>query len=250
MIDERTFELLSRYVDDDLTPEEKASLEEDLATSPELRETLESLQGNRRDLRSFARSEQPPDDLDRIVRPLRRAVRPMRRRWVVAGLAAAAAVLAVAVVLVEEVGRSDVLRPPPASTGADRGIFALSNPPAAPTDAPLGAVENLLARQDPPPELPPTEPELGIGPVDVPEEARAAVEAVVFDDTRLVLDGVCPGVEGTVVVTVSGGAVTKCRVEPSPDPIAESCLCAALEAVPDIGLESGTHRGSVETGSQ
>jgi hypothetical protein len=246
MIDERTFELLSRYVDEDLSVEETAVFEVELGKNSELSEALEEVLRNRRELRDSALRERPPEALDEVVRPLRRAGRPAHQRWVVAGFLAAAAVLVAAVILVEEVGRSNVLAPPPASTGVGQEIFKLGNPPAAPSDAPIGAVETLMARQDQLPELPAPEPELGIGPVNRPPDTEEIRWAVVFPETRIDLPEGCPLPDGDVVVRVARGRVAGCRVEGSNGGAAEpSCICEMLLALEHVDLAGGEHRGVV-----
>jgi hypothetical protein len=247
MIDERTFELLSRYVDEDLSADEARDFELELGRNTELSEALDEVLQNRRGLRDSALRERPPEALDGVVRPLRRAGRPVHQRWVVAGFLAAAAVLVAAVILVEEVGRSNVLAPPPPSTGVGQEIFKLGNPPAAPPDAPIGAVETLMARQDQLPELPAPEPELGIGPVDRPPDTEEIVWVVVFGETRIDLPEGCPLPDGDVVVRVDQGRVAVCRVEGSNGGAAEpSCICEMLLALEHVDLAGGEHRGVVQ----
>ncbi|MEN8164931.1 MAG: hypothetical protein ABFS37_12435 [Acidobacteriota bacterium] len=80
MIDEKTDEILSRYLDGDLGSEEERRFGERLERDPALVEALQEMRSLRLSLRRLALAERPPEALDQMVRPLRRAGRPWRQR--------------------------------------------------------------------------------------------------------------------------------------------------------------------------
>ena len=168
MIGEDTRELLSRFVDDDLSPSEAASLRRRMQQEPTMRRELDELQETRRAVRLLATRDQPPDLLDDLVVELRRQGRPSPRNLVVPLLAAAALVV-MCFTLVLEMNRQD--HPTELVTGravATPGVFALSALPEATGDAPLGPLEELLARPYPPPALLEAEPLIVVGPLPEP----------------------------------------------------------------------------------
>ena len=153
MIGEKTFETLSRYVDGDLHPDEMAAFEQEMAGDDELGRALDDIRRLRESLRTVALDEHPPAALDQMVRPLRRAGRPLPQRWAVVALLGAAAVIVGSVIVVEEIGRTGWTPWTGNSWKEDVEIFALSNPPSRDPEAPLGTIESLLAQDDPEPDL-------------------------------------------------------------------------------------------------
>lgn len=246
MIDEKTFETLSRYVDGDLGPDEAAAIEQELAGDDELGRALADIRQLREDLRTLALDERPPEALDHMVRPLRRAGRPMRQRRALAFLVAAAAVLVVALIVVEEVGRSRLRSDSPASGGAGREVFVLKNLPAADEDAPIGAIESLLAGDDPEPVLVDPEPLEVMGPLDRPPGIDDSGLALKIG-TILVPVPVIVGAEGLMMTLgVEEGRVTLCR----PSAGIESTLvagdvCRQILSVGGIGLDDGQYEAVV-----
>jgi hypothetical protein len=100
-MDDSLIELLSRYLDDDLSAAEADSLEERLRTDPELAAELAALEDLRTAVQRLADREEPPDGLDSLVEHLRRAapVRPGLSPWVRWLGAAATLMLGLAVIL-------------------------------------------------------------------------------------------------------------------------------------------------------
>ncbi len=92
-------EQLSRFLDDDLAPQERRELEERLSTDPELSARLESLRRLQLAIGALAERDQPPAALDRLVAPrsLEQTARTTRRRWLHALAAAATVVIAVGI---------------------------------------------------------------------------------------------------------------------------------------------------------
>jgi hypothetical protein len=183
-MDETRFELVSRYLDGDLTGSEAADFERRLEAEPELAAQVESAQLLRRAVGSVAARMEPPVELDAVIDPLRRSapsptvrVRPLYR-WI--GVAAAL-VLGITVTL--EVARRSpgprpdlerVARAP--SPEADSEVFQLAPLPTANPDEsrPLGAADRLLEEE--PGEPIPPEPEalevLGPLPADDAQPER------------------------------------------------------------------------------
>jgi len=102
-------ELLSAYLDGEVTAEERAAVEAHLATSDAARQLLSELQSLRSDMGALPRAKVAADFSDRVVQaavaakaasqPVAVPARPARRRWMVvaAAVAATAACLLVAV---------------------------------------------------------------------------------------------------------------------------------------------------------
>jgi len=178
-MDNAKIEMLSRYLDGDLDPDDERVFSGQLESDPDLRSRLEQLQTLRSSLSSLAGSEQVPGALDSLVEPLRRG-RPEAlagRPWV--RWLATAAVAVVGLTIIFEVNLSGPRRPP-----SDSSRTGVRQPPALPSErfslAPLpessvppeeqllGVSERLLA--SPVPEVEVDEPPAlhVLGPLEVP----------------------------------------------------------------------------------
>ena len=210
MIDEKTFETLSRYVDGDLDPDDGATFEQALAENDELRRALDDIFRLRGELRAMARDENPPAVLDQMVRPLRRGGRPMFQRWTVAAVLAAAAVIVVSVIVIEEIGRTGWMPWEQTSSDDAQQIFALSNLPPGDPDAPIGAIENLLAEGNPEPEMVELEPVDIMGPMEYPPGSEDSNLILKIGSTQIPV-AIPAGTEGLKVnLEIESGRVTSC----------------------------------------
>jgi len=183
---EETTERLSRYLDGDLEPAEKAELELLLEDDPAVRLELEALRQVRQTVASMATQEMVPGELDVLLEPLRRT--PVQKRLVRPAfqwLAAAATVVLGVSVAVEVVRRNP--GPPTPVTVTGEGTRAV--PTRIPGDyyrlqplpereneegdELLGAVDHLLATPPPEPELSvaPAEPLVVMGPLETEDVA-------------------------------------------------------------------------------
>lgn len=246
MIDEKTDEILSRYLDGDLGSDEERKFGERLERDPALVEALNEMRSLRQTLRQLALAERPPEVLDQMVRPLRRAGRPMRQRWVAAALVAAAAVVVVAVIVVSEIGRTGWMpwnRPPGEEDGK---IFALSNLPSRDPEAPLGAIESLLAEDNSEPVLVDPEPLEVMGPLDRPPGLGDSGLALKIG-TILVSIPPIVGTEGLkVTLGVEEGRVTSCSTPKGVEPTLEAGdVCRQILLVGGIGLDDGQYEAVV-----
>src|SRR3972149_4941961 len=104
-------ELLSAYLDDELTPEERARVEGRLAVDPAARQIVEQLRGGGRSVQELPQESVGVDLRDAILERAQRTVKPIsavtdsprpvlrfsvgrsKRGWAWAGLAVAAALL-------------------------------------------------------------------------------------------------------------------------------------------------------------
>lgn len=244
MIDEKTDELLSRYLDGDLEIEDCRRLTERLEEEPNLREALDHMRGLRQRLRRLALEERPPEVLDRMVRPLRRAGRPRRQRWAAAALVAAAAVVVVSVILISETGRTGWMPWDRSSDENDDQVFALSNLPTRDPDAPIGAIETLLAGENPEPEMVDLEALEVMGPLDRPpgfEESGVALKI----ETMVVPVSVTPETVGlTVIVGIENGRAMSCRLPAERESTtALDDVCRDILSLEGIGLDDGRYSG-------
>lgn len=246
MIDERTDEILSRYLDGDLDIEEVRRLTLRLEGEPGLREAFDEMRGLRQRLRRMALDERPPEVLDRMVRPLRRAGRPRRQRWAAAALVAAAAVVVVSVIVISETGRTGWM---PWDRSADKNadqVFALSNLPTRDPDAPIGAIETLLAEENPEPEMVDPEALEVMGPLDRPpgfEESGLALKiGTMF--VPVVVTSATAGLR--VIVEVENGRVMSCNASGETEPTAAlDNLCRDILSLEGLGLGDGRYVGVV-----
>jgi len=164
MTDERTNELLSRYLDGDLETDEARELQARFEAEPALEAELDAMRELRHSLASLAAAERVPPELDQLVDPLLRGrpeivvVRPWLR-W----LATAAAVFLGATVVIEVNRRSPgpsieslakVAKESQQAEPAER--FKLAPLPTSslpPEQQPLGVTDRLLASPIPDVEL-------------------------------------------------------------------------------------------------
>jgi len=127
--------LLSGYLDDELTPDERASVEAELAQSNELQKVLDELRATRTLLRTLPWPDAPPDLIagveagdDATVATAPAPVRELRPRWRrPAALVAAAAVAAafIGVLLIPSPDQSDTNVPALADAHAVRSSLNL-----------------------------------------------------------------------------------------------------------------------------
>jgi hypothetical protein len=192
-MNEATQELLSRYLDGDLPTDEARRLERRLESEPELRDELASMTSLRQAVRTLASHEQPPEELETLVEPLRRSapvahgVRPAFR-WLAA---AATVVVAVGVaVQVAKLNPTPTLPSPPAaprseSASPDRGYYELKPLPTRPQgegDELLGAADRLLASPLPVPEIEAARPMEVVGPLQEAPRAGRSAEVAAADE--------------------------------------------------------------------
>jgi hypothetical protein len=168
MKEPRTTEMLSRLVDDDLSPAEDEELRTLMLEDPEAAGLFEDFRRTRTLLRASAENDKPPAMLDDLLVDLRRQGRPAPRGWLVPVLASAAlVVLGFAAVL--QMRRSpvpdDFLR---AAGATPSPVFVLSALPGADENSPLGPLEELLAEPYPPPAMLDAEPLVVVGPLPEP----------------------------------------------------------------------------------
>ena len=246
MIGEKTFETLSRYVDGDLHPDEMAAFEQEMAGDDELGRALDDIRRLRESLRTVALDEHPPAALDQMVRPLRRAGRPLPQRWAVVALLGAAAVIVVSVIVVEEIGRTGWTPWTGNSWKEDVEIFGLSNPPSRDPEAPLGTIESLLAQDDPEPDLVDLEPLEVMGPLDRPPGFDISNLVLKIGTTQVPIS-IPEENEGLrVIVSVEGGRVTSCNPPEGIEPtLVAGDVCRHILSVEGIGLHDGQHEGVV-----
>lgn len=181
MTEERMRELLSRALDEDLSPREAAVLEASLEDRPELAGELEAMRRLRQDIRRAAAGMAPPADLDRLVAPLRQGVAPADSRSTRWWWLAAAACLVVGFTVAYRLG---VIRGTSA-VDFERFRRAASAPvpdrpehyqlralPTAAPDSPAaaGPSERLLARPDELPDPGTSGPLVVIGPLPWEED--------------------------------------------------------------------------------
>jgi hypothetical protein len=112
----RNDELLSAYLDRELSPDERAAVDRLLESSPEARDRLRELEGISRFVRRMPRLNLEPDFTDTVLDRLRNesllrppVIEPVRRshrlNWRISGPLAAAAMLLVAVWAIRKPGR-------------------------------------------------------------------------------------------------------------------------------------------------
>jgi anti-sigma factor RsiW len=129
-------DLLSGYLDDELTPDERAAVEAELARSPEWHAVLDELAGTRTVLRTLPWPDAPPDlitggearDDEKVATTAPASVRELRPRWRrPATLVAAAAVAAafIGVLLIPSPDQSDTDVPALADAHAVRSSLNL-----------------------------------------------------------------------------------------------------------------------------
>ncbi len=244
-MEEREFERLSRYVDDDLDPTERKGLEDEIRDQPELRSTLDDLLDLKTRVRFLAEQQNPPDTLDDLVRPLRRSGRPPLRQSNLIPFAAIAATVLLAVVLGLEVGRhgrlSDSDNP---DHQTSREVFALKALPEADDSSLVGALEHLMALPYPEPDLVEPEALLAIGPLPGPPGQYRERLALAVGQLRMPLSGTDHPVGLVLELSVDHGRITGCQsADEGNDHV--HALCSALEGVFFDGVKDGDHRATV-----
>lgn len=246
MIDYETDEILSRYLDGDLGDTESRKIAERLRQEPELQEALDDIRSLRKRLRNLALEERPPEVLDRLVGPLRRAGRPRNQRWAAVAMVAAAAVVVVGLIVVSEVGRTGWM---PWRTGEgveDGTIFKLSNLPSRDPDAPLGAIETLLAESDPEPELVQPEALEVMGPLNQPPGDQRWVLLIHDREIAIAVSENIEDADLWLSLRIEDGRVTSCRqldeVETGPE---IEGLCRESLSNVEIAMADGEYEAKV-----
>lgn len=194
-MDEMASELLSRYLDDDLSAVDRAEFERRLEEDPDLRAEADAGRELRRAVSQIAGEMEPPAALDAVMKPMLRSA-PARRRLVRPAFrwlgAAAAVVLGVTVTL--EVARRNPQLPldrpasPRVMNHDDEAIFELAPLPSAVPDEhrPMGATDRLLEEELQSPEAPEPAPLEIMGPLpsgQLPTDPDATAADVAADDT-------------------------------------------------------------------
>jgi hypothetical protein len=179
-------ELLSRYLDGDLSDPEARALSQRLAGDGELARRLEEMRVVRDAVASIASTMEAPEALDALVEPLRQAVPPSRRRPPVVHWLAAAAAAVLGITAVIEIGRHqsgppvpEPAAPPAAEPRAPGEYFKLHPLPTTsvpPEEEHIGAVEQLVASPPAEPSSDASQPVDVIGPLPLPGTATEGGE--------------------------------------------------------------------------
>lgn len=185
-MDDAIIEMLSRYIDGDLTPAEEQDIVRLLAADAVVRSKFEGLQKLRSSLSLLAENEEVPSDLDALVEPLRRG-RPdavAARPWVRWLATAAVAILGLSVVI--EVNLRGSRQPPDEAPRSQPGRpaepterFSLAPLPTSavpPEDQLLGVSERLLASPIPEMEIEESPALHVLGPLEAPPDSKDAGE--------------------------------------------------------------------------
>lgn len=235
MLKDRDFELISRWIDDDLGSEEEGYLMAELSRRPELRSELESMESLRRTVRRASLSDSPPELLDTLMDNFRQTPSPRSRLSFALPLLGFAALLSIGFLFVEEVGRH-VVHP----TQMSHPIFALKNPPSRPADAPLGPMEELLAEDLEEPVL--GQPELlwAEGPLPEPPPDSDATAVLSLDGKKFSLKGLALGGNQRLEVEISGQIIIGCSG--ASDELCGELLGRQLQGAPD-----GNYRARLNT---
>ena len=247
MIDETTEERLSRYLDGDLGNEESRDFEKRMESDEELRRELELAGSLREKMRRMAREERAPEALDRNLRLLRRAARPQSRRWAGVGIiGTAAAVVLVGSIVILETGRTGWRSWTEPPTVEKREVFALSNPPARDDDAPIGAIESLLADDYEEPEIGIPEALEIVGPLQHPPPGEGAFPTMSVAGIRLEIRPEGLIADSVVEFLVESGLVTACDVSGDGGAGREyGFLCGVLLSTEVPGIEDGKYGGRI-----
>lgn len=204
MLDEYQLELGSRWLDGDLGEQEEAILTREMERNPELRKEIEAMDQLRRKLRRASLADRPPELMDALVENFRQAPPRRGRLSLILPLLAAAAMISISLLLIEEVGKSPIHPKKP-----KHQLFALVNPPSAHDDtAPLGPLEKLLKEDLREPELQIPHALIAEGPLPAPPpdaEGRCVLEIA---GKRYTLNGV--HASSKMRVNVSGETITAC----------------------------------------
>ena len=244
-MEEREFEVLSRYIDDDLGPAERRALEEEIRHRPELQSAMDDLLAMKAEVRNLAVKDEPPDTLDDLVRPLRRSGRPRLRQSNLVPIAAVAASILLAVVLGLEVGRHGRLPDPDDPfRQAPREAFALKALPEADDSSLVGALEHLMAQPYAVPDLIEPEALIAIGPLPAPPERHREPVALAIGHTLVPLSGTGHPVGLVLELSVDQSRMVGCRTAGDGDDRADA-ICTALEGVSLDGVTDGDHRATV-----
>jgi hypothetical protein len=189
VIDPSDRELLSRYLDGDLDPDERRALVGRCGADRELAAELEELRRLRDAVSMIGKREAPPERLDGLMEPLRRGTPPYGPPTWLRGMAAAAALILGVVVVVEvgrQLGQGDggairkLRMATPTDAAAEREIFQLQPLPTSSVpdeEVRIGVVDRLSAS----PVLEPSVDDLPaldiVGPLTDDPEGAAASDA-------------------------------------------------------------------------
>ncbi len=191
-MDEAIIEMLSRYIDGDLDPDEEKDLIGRLDMDPVIRSRLEGLRKVRLSLSSLAENEEVPPDLDSLIEPLRRA-RPdavATRPWIRWLATAAVAVLGLSVIIeVSQRGSrlpvQQAARVKPGQSADPKERFSLAPLPTSavpPEEQLLGVSERLLASPIPEMEVGESPALEVLGPLEVPPAPQGEGEGGSSED--------------------------------------------------------------------
>ncbi len=246
-MEEREFENLSRYVDEDLPVTERQALEDEIRHRPDLQMALKDLVAIRGTVRRLAEQQNPPDALDDLVQPLRRSGRPSLRQSNILPLAAVAASILLLAFLGFEIGHRGRL---PDADDSDhtsaREVFALKALPEADEESLVGAIEHLMAMPYPAPTLVEPEALIAIGPLpDPPEQLRGEL-ALAVGHYRIPLASADYPLGLELELSVEQGRIVGCRSANEDDDDVRA-LCSVLTATSWVGIKDGDHRAMVVT---
>lgn len=192
-MDETANELLSRYLDGDLSPDEERELRARLEADDSLAAQLRGLRSVRESVAALAACERVPDELDSVLKPLSGSRPDLQsaRPW--AQWLATAAVVVLGLTVIIEVNRRDpgpdirsIARRAEQISSQSEEPFALAPLPTSslPVDEqPLGASDRLLASPVPEVETGPPPPLEVLGPLEHVlgdrEEAEASTDGTI-----------------------------------------------------------------------
>lgn len=212
MLHENQLELGSRWLDGDLGEQEEAILLQELKDHPELRREIEAMDQLRRKLRRASLADRPPELMDALVENFRQAP-PRRGKFsMILPLLAAAAMIAISFLLIEEVGNRPIHL-----KKQEHQLFALGNPPSAPNDVPLGPLEKLLKEDLREPELRIPHALIAEGPLPAPPPDAEGSCLLEIAGRRYTLNGVHAsskmrvGVSGETITACGGGDRESCQ---------------------------------------
>jgi hypothetical protein len=238
MHEEERLELISRWIDGDLGPEDERRLLEDIGEQEKYRRLIEEMEALRRAVRRVSLADRPPEMMDLLVEGFCKTRASRWRISLMLPLLAAAALLAVSFLLVREVGQEPVC-----THTVDKRSFALKNLPAASGDAPLGPLEELLAEELPEPviRIPQALPALG----PLPEPPPTGNQSINLQIGKQIvpLSGVRASLGDIVELEFDRGIVVSCRTPKNPG--ARKTLCRALLGREFPNIPSGNFEAKV-----
>lgn len=206
MLDEYKLELGSRWLDGDLGEQEEDLFQREMEQNPELRREIEAMDRLRRSLRRATLSDRPPELMDALVENFRQSPPPRRRLSLILPLLAAAALISISLLLIQEVGKRP-LHP----KKVEHQLFALKNPPSRPDDAPLGPLEELLEEDLEEPVLRIPHALIAQGPLPAPPPESEGLSILEIDGRPYPLEGVRPEPGAEILIDVMDETILSCR---------------------------------------